>query len=358
MSGIHRIVNEKNTLFVLTMSITLSLFCEDAHASKELDDLTIIVLADKQHPEETNEFKAALETHLAIYGSTLRVHWVPSVEEISIEDVRGFSRIVEEEDVFLVTWCDFTKDKESILYLSQPSEGTVLIRNIGEDDVGVEGRFDALATVIINALEAMSLGAQLGVNEEHSALPILEKLVPDYEQNGASLLLEGAYAIRPLNADVPFTNVGGGAIGVLFLNRWSVALDYMFSRMTVEKSNYVLNAYRRKFGLRGEFIWEKKRLSVSSRLGVDADIVKWHSRITDTDMHDRSERRVVNFGFSASVLFGFRVQPWLRFQTGPGINYWVVNNDYDTKIEGARYVLTVPWDLQPCWIFAATVTVN
>ncbi|MCP4678228.1 MAG: hypothetical protein GY854_22485, partial [Deltaproteobacteria bacterium] len=281
-------------------------------------EVTVVLLADQEHSEITTEFENALASHLMMYSTSLKVHWVPTLNDLSIEDARRYARLVEKngDRVALVTWCDFSASEKSVLYMSEPGNSSLLVREISEDDVGQKSRFDALATVVTGAIEALSLGAQLGVSNEHSALPVMEKLVPDYEQSGVSAMLEGAYAPRSFNKDKPFTNAGGIALGILFLKHWSVAFSYTYHHVTLtdKSARYLLVSNGHEIGIRGEFFWEWDRISLSGRLGADLAIVKWrvaHEFVTGST-YDQRDLSSYNLGVKAAVLIGVRIQPWLR----------------------------------------------
>jgi hypothetical protein len=245
--------------------------------------------------------------------------------------------------------------------MSQPKNGSVLVREIGAGDVGEKGRFEALATVVTGAVEALSLGAQLGMSEEHSALPVLEKLVPAYRRGGISAVLEGAYAPRPLNADEPFTNAGGVALGIFFLEHWSLALGYTFRHVTVDENDSLLVSNGHELGLRGEWMQEWDRFSLSARLGVVLGIVDWRLEGKDPKTGDSwtwTQDPDLTLGLEAALLVGFRLQPWLRIRTGPGLVYLPINSYYEVDRDGRGWSLLEPWSFQPYWMLAATVTMN
>ncbi len=353
---------------LLVLSAVLGWEAREASAVAKPVQMTVVLLADQEHNEITTEFEKALASHLKVYSTSLTVHRLPTLNDLSIEDARRYARLVEKngDRVALVTWCDFSTSEESVLYMSQPGDSSLLVREISEDDVGEKGRSDALATVVTGAVEALSLGAQLGVSSEHSALSVMEKLLPDYEQGGISAMFDVAYAPRFVNTDKPFTNAGGIALGILFQKHWSVALSYTYHHFILDDNSerYLLVSNGHEVGIRGEFLWEWDRISLSGRLGVDLAFIKWrvaHEFVTGST-YDQRDLSSYNLGIEAAVLIGARIQPWLRIRTGPGLICWPINHDYDTGA-GSDYnsnsqTLLEPWDFQPYWIVSATVTIN
>ncbi len=152
-------------LFGLVATVQWVALAEAGPAGEQADGerLRVVMIAEEADADASTGAIAAVSAQLSDIDVELRIAWVPEFAEALRAQYAEMRRIAIEHDAALAFWVDVSMTEEVFLYIAEPGGGRILVRSVEFTEETGASRFDVLAIIVRNVVEAITEGGEIGV---------------------------------------------------------------------------------------------------------------------------------------------------------------------------------------------------
>lgn len=238
--------------------------------------------------------------------------------------------------------------------MAEPDGCRVLVRKVDQARDGIQGRFEAIATIVRAGVDAMLMGGRIGIAVSVSRSPrptgASDRGETVKAQKDLCLTLAIGYSARGFSNENTLNHTWLISMGISFLRFWSVMTGYSVAPgVVVEDRETTLKFHRHEIRVGGGFDWPFEHFQLGTQVAVVAGLLDRHASVQSGGLSAAPDDIDVIFGIEAAVRVGFNIKPWLRLHTGLGVAFMIWDTDYDIVVAGQRLSILRPWPVQPFW---------
>lgn len=197
------------------------------------------MVAARSDAEATRRAISAVQGQLSDLPVALRVEWLESLPLDLRSQVQEARLLAAHRKAIAVFWADLSTPDQVFLYLAHPSGERILVRNIGTESGGDEGRLETFAFIVRTAVKAVLEGGEIGIEpppepepapEPESRLDLLEATVSYF---GAPIADEDVWIHGPrLGISVGFAEIVRLVVAYRFALPVQVDSEYLSLELT------------------------------------------------------------------------------------------------------------------------------
>jgi len=300
-------------LFTMTVLLTAFLGSRATVAQPKTNgDKTraiLVMLAPSKNRPMLTEAAATIEASLQELHVALRMEWVDQNAQTTAAQIALARRVTKKTNARAALWLDFSEGERVFLFLSTPSGGRTLVRELALNAESTVGRFETIALVVSTMVSALMEGGRIGVERVPKPPPQKPAVSAPLPPEPLPLDLSVAYGIALYDTSSRITHGLQLSVGGRPSSRLQLYAAYSFAaKVKVSDDLIYLNLEHHPLEIGASVLFTGKTFGMA--LGGEA-IVDWMtwSTLVKSDT-------VVPVNDSVKVVFKAALQ---------GIAYWILS---------------------------------
>ncbi|MCP4674092.1 MAG: hypothetical protein GY854_00930 [Deltaproteobacteria bacterium] len=310
----------------------------------------VIMIAPRKEVTISQRTWSAVHGQLSDLPVHLEIEWVDALQSDLRSQVNKAREAAARRQAVTVFWADLSVPDQVFLYISHPSGERILVRHVGSESGGFEGRLETLAVIVRTSVKAVLEGGEIGIQKSAETDAKDESL--------GHLEVAVSYGIAPYAEGIEW--IHGPCIMLSatprdflrFFVAYRILLPVHFEEQGL---NLELKSHPFEFGAALRWRFAKWVLDVGALLF--ADLVTGEIRATDGQVVPRQPADVWLMGMAPMLRIGWSPSTFATIFLSLSVDMAFNQPRYviDTPV---RYqTLVAPWSVHPFFQLGAAFTI-
>ncbi len=310
----------------------------------------VIMIAPRKDLTISQRTWSAVRGQLSDLPVHFEIEWVDALQSDLRSQVKQAREAAARRQAVTVFWADLSVPDQVFLYISHPSGERILVRHVGSESGGFEGRLETLAVIVRTSVKAVLEGGEIGIQKV--AMKEAEDESPGHLEVAVS------YGLAPYSEGVKWIHgpcITLSATSGDFL-RFFVAYRILLP-VLYEEQGLNLELKSHPFELGAALRWRFTNWVFDVGALVFADLLTGEIEAVDDNVSPEQPEDIWIVGMAPMLRIGWSPSTFATIFLALSVDMSFNQPQYGVKTQLRYQTMVAPWSVRPFFQLGAAFTI-